>query len=91
MTCKHDISEQCCEGCPGCSRYRPECDNCGSRKDLYNTDDGIFCHDCLQHLVIDADGDIINKDLVMEFITEYSDEFEAFVDKWYESGKIVEE
>lgn len=89
--CIYDHLEQCDHGCSRCVRREslPECEFCGNEENIYNTDDGYVCEECLKQLVIDGDGVIKNMDVITGFLSEQSKEFCKYLKEWFADCKVV--
>ncbi len=91
--CIQNPYDQCFRECRFCVRYQPpnhDCQYCGAEENLYELDDGNYvCEDCLEKAVID-DYVIKNRDAILEFLTEYSDEFHKFLKGWFSEVRVTD-
>lgn len=84
MTCMFDYDTECHHDCPQCIAFdHEECCECGSTGSLYHTDKGIICKDCLKETCVINKTEIVNTDVVREFLDTYSEEFDRFIDEWF--------
>lgn len=95
QSCMHDPYEQCFRECKRCVKYQPpnhDCKYCGAEENLYDIGESkmseYVCEKCLEKAVID-NGQIKNKDAIVEFLTEYSNEFHEFLKDWFSEARVV--
>ncbi|MCM1329976.1 MAG: hypothetical protein NC253_11105 [Ruminococcus sp.] len=82
-SCMFDRFRECQRECPYCSRYSPHyrCKFCNSdENDLYETEIGHVCGDCLPELG--------NKDALDEFLSENGEQYRKFLKEWYSEGRV---